>query len=117
MKSFKITTIILAIIATISFVSSVSAQSTQSNWVEVAVIDVPQDYLITQVVTANNTYKYYLIIDDHKIYVSPTNYNKFTNKEVDLVVVEWYNSTKGTYRYTTRQKTQPKKRLNLEALK
>ena len=119
MKSFKITTIILTIIATISFVSSVSAQTSKSEWVETGiVVEVPHDYPIQSGLTKNNTPKYWLDIEGCKINVSPTNYTKFINKEIGLIVVEWHNSTKGTYRYTTRQKpiTNKPSRLNLKKL-
>lgn len=118
MKSFKITTIILAILATISFFTSASAQTSKSEWVETGiVVEIPYGYPIQQGLTKNNTPKYWLDIEGYKINVSSTNYTKFINKEVGIVIVEWHNS-KGQYKYTTRQKpleTTPS-RLNLKKL-
>lgn len=118
MKATKIITIILAIIATISFFTSASAQTSKSEWVETGiVVEVPHDYPIQQGLTKNNTPKYWLDIEGYKINVSPTNYTKFINKEVGLIIVEWHNS-KGQYKYTTRQKpiTNKPSRLNLKKL-
>ena len=119
MKSFKIIAIILAIIATISFFTSASAQTSKSEWIETGiVVEIPYGYPIQQGLTKNNTPKYWLDIDGVKINVAPTTYTKFINKEIGLIVVEWHNSIKGTYRYTTRQKPLESKpsRLNLKKL-
>lgn len=114
MKSFKITTTTLAIIATISFFTSASAQSSKSEWVETGiVVEVPYDYPIQQGLTKNNTPKYWLEVDGARIFVSSTNYTKFINKEIRLIIVEWHN-TKGQYKYTTRQ--YKKTRINLTKL-
>lgn len=113
MKSFNLIMVAIITLATIFFIPSVSAQTSKSEWVETAIVDIPQDYPIHEGVTKNNTPKYWITIEGVKISISPTNYTKFINKEVGLVVVEWYNATKNTYRYTTRQKAVTKK-LNLQ---
>ena len=95
-----------------------SAQEKKSDWEEVTTIEVPYDIEIVQGVTKNGNPKYYIDIEDTQIIVSENNYIKFKNKEIVLVIVEWYNPETGKYRYTTRQKTKSNitKKLNIEQL-
>lgn len=95
-----------------------SAQEKKSDWEEVTTIEVPYDVEIIEGVTKNGNPKYYIDIEDTQIIVSENNYIKFKNKEIVLVIVEWYNPETGKYRYTTRQKKQSNitKKLNIEQL-
>lgn len=95
-----------------------SAQEKKSDWEEVTTIEVPYDVEIVQGVTKNGNPKYYIDIEDTQIIVSENNYIKFKNKEIVLVIVEWYNPETNKYRYTTRQKTKSNitKKLNIEQL-
>lgn len=95
-----------------------SAQEKKSNWEEVTTIEVPYDVEIVQGVTKNGNPKYYIDIEDTQIIVSENNYIKFKNKEIVLVIVEWYNPETNKYRYTTRQKKQSNitKKLNIDEL-
>ena len=95
-----------------------SAQEKKSDWEEVTTIEVPYDVEIVKGVTKNSNPKYYIDIEDTQIIVSENNYIKFKNKEIVLVIVEWYNHKTGKYRYTTRQKKQSNitKKLNIEEL-
>ena len=95
-----------------------SAQEKKSDWEEVTTIEVPYDTEIIQGVTKNGNPKYYIDIEDTQIIVSENNYIKFKNKEIILIIVEWYNPETDKYRYTTRQKKQSNitKKLNIEQL-
>lgn len=95
-----------------------SAQEKKSDWEEVTTIEVPYDVEIVQGVTKNGNPKYYIDIEDTQIIVSENNYIKFKNKEIVLVIVEWYNPETNKYRYTTRQKKQSNitKKLNIDEL-
>lgn len=94
-----------------------SAQEKKSNWEEVATIEVPYDVEIVEGVTRNGNPKYYIDVKDTQIIVSENNYIKFKNKEIVLVIVEWYNPETNKYKYTTRQKKQSNnKKINLEQL-
>ena len=95
-----------------------SAQEKKSDWEEVTTIEVPYDVEIVQGVTRNGNPKYYIDIEDTQIIVSENNYIKFKNKEIVLVIVEWYNPETNKYRYTTRQKKQSNitKKLNIDEL-
>lgn len=95
-----------------------SAQEKKSNWEEVTTIEVPYDIEIIEGVTKNGNPKYYIDIEDTQIIVSENNYIKFKNKEIILIIVEWYNPKTDKYKYTTRQKKQSNitKKLNIEQL-
>lgn len=95
-----------------------SAQEKKSDWEEVTTIEVPYDIEIIEGVTKNGNPKYYIDIEDTQIIVSENNYIKFKNKEIVLVIVEWYNPETNKYRYTTRQKKQSNitKKLNIDEL-
>ena len=98
---------------------SVDAQEKkESEWKEVTTIEIPDTVEIHTGITKNGNPKYWIEIQGIKVTISEGNYNKFINKEVDLVLVEWYNATTDKYKYTTRQagKTKTNNKLNIDNL-
>ena len=95
-----------------------SAQEKKSEWQEVTTIEIPNDVEIHTGVTKNGNHKYWIEVQGIKVAISEGNYNKFINKEVDLVLVEWYNATTDKYKYTTRQadKAKSNNKLNVDNL-
>ena len=102
----------------ISFACNAQENKKQSEWQEVTVSEVPYNVEIHAGVTKNGNPKYWIEIRGMNIAVSESNYNKFINKEVKLVIVEWYNPTTGKYKYTTRQanKNKTNNKLNMDNL-
>lgn len=98
-------------------IPTTSAQN-KSEWVEQTTVEIPYTVEINKGVTKNGNPKYWIDIEDISVPVSESNYKKFINKEVVLVLVEWYNPTTGNYKYTTRQKAKANvvKKLNLDEL-
>lgn len=98
---------------------SVDAQEKkESEWKEVTAIEIPDTVEIHTGITKNGNPKYWIEIQGIKVTISEGNYNKFINKEVDLVLVEWYNATTDRYKYTTRKagKTKTNNKLNTDNL-
>ena len=95
-----------------------SAQEKKSEWQEVTTIEIPNDVEIHTGVTKNGNPKYWIEVQGIKVTISEGNYNKFINKEIDLVLVEWYNATTDKYKYTTRQadKAKSNNKLNVDNL-
>jgi hypothetical protein len=100
--------------------NSAYAQETKkkSDWQEVSVVEIPYSVEIHTGVTKNGNPKYWIEIQGTNVTVSENNYNKFINKEVKLVLVEWYNPTTDKYKYTTRQaeKAKSNNKLNTDNL-
>lgn len=98
-------------------IPTTSAQ-TKSEWIEQTTVEIPYTVEINEGITKNGNPKYWIDIEDISVPVSESNYKKFINKEVVLVLVEWYNPTTGNYKYTTRQKAKDNvvKKLNLDEL-
>lgn len=112
--------ILLSIVFVVTWYFSlpkVSAQ-TKVEWVEQTTVEIPYTVEINEGVTKNGNPKYWINIEDISVPVSENNYKKFINKEIVLVLVEWYNPKTGNYKYTTRQKTKSDivKKLNLDEL-
>lgn len=97
---------------------AVAQEKSKSEWVENATVEIPYSVEINVGTTKNGNPKYWIDIEDKSISVSEGNYKKFINKEIVLVLVEWYNPTTGKYKYTTRQKAKSNivKKLNLDEL-
>ena len=96
-------------------IPTTSAQD-KSEWIEQTTVEIPYTVEINEGVTKNGNPKYWIDIEDISVPVSESNYKKFINKEIVLVLVEWYNPTTGNYKYTTRQKAKANvvKKLNLD---
>lgn len=94
------------------------AQTTKSEWVEKNAIEIPYELEVHKGVTKYGNNKYWFELEDIKVYMSSSNYQKYINKEIVLMLVEWYNPTTKKYRYTTRQKVQESriKRLDVDNL-
>lgn len=112
---------IAIIIVAMSTVFTINAQETEtkkSEWVEQTTVEIPYTVEINEGVTKNGNPKYWIDIEDISVPVSEGNYKKFINKEIVLVLVEWYNPTTGKYKYTTRQKAKSNvvKKLNIDEL-
>jgi hypothetical protein len=97
---------------------AVAQDKTKSEWVEKTTVEIPYSVEINVGTTKSGNPKYWIDIEDMSISVSEGNYKKFINKEIVLVLVEWYNPTTGKYKYTTRQKAKSNvvKKLNLDEL-
>jgi hypothetical protein len=89
-----------------------------SEWKEINSTEIPYNIEIHTGFTRNNNPKYWIEIQGIKVTISENNYNKFINKEVKLVLVEWYNPTTDKYKYTTRQaeKVKSNNKLNINEL-
>lgn len=118
--SIRIITLCVMIWTSMFLAFTIDAQETKkkSDWQEVSVVEIPYDVEIHTGVTRNNNPKYWIEIQGTNIVVSENNYNKFINKEVKLVLVEWYNPTTNKYKYTTRQadKAKSNNKLNTDDL-
>lgn len=114
---------ILGIIFAIAFCATpANGQSTptqtEKEWVETVAVDLPEGLEVFSGVTRNGNAKYWVIIDDIKVFLSPTNKEHYINETATILLVEWYNKSTDRYKYTTRQKKQTKqsKRINLEKI-
>jgi hypothetical protein len=110
---------LLVLSMTIIFgLDAVAQDKTKSEWVEKTTVEIPYSVEINVGTTKSGNPKYWIDIEDMSISVSEGNYKKFINKEIVLVLVEWYNPTTGKYKYTTRQKAKSNvvKKLNLDEL-
>lgn len=117
--SIKIITLCVIIWTSMFLAFTIDAQETRkSDWQEVNVVEIPYDVEIHTGITKNGNPKYWIEIQGINIIVSENNYNKFINKEVKLVLVEWYNPTTDKYKYTTRQanKVKSNNKLNIDTL-
>ena len=76
----------------------------EPDWVEVNSIELPRDIQIEEGFTRNGSKKYWIEIEEIKIYITSSNCEKYKAGEIDLLIVEWYNKYKDVYRYTTRAK-------------
>lgn len=105
-------------IAIIFGLDAVAQEKSKSEWVEKTTVEIPYSVEINVGTTKSGNPKYWIDIEDMSISVSEGNYKKFINKEIVLVLVEWYNPTTGKYKYTTRQKAKSNvvKKLNLDEL-
>ena len=117
--------IVLCIMGFLFGIAFVYAQNTnqptqkeQSEWVETSSVELPQGLEIFSGVTRNGNPKYWFVIEDIKVFISPTNKEHYINNTCTILLVEWYNKSKNTYKYTTRQKKETKqsKRINLEKI-
>lgn len=117
--SIRIITLCVMIWTSMFLAFTIDAQETKkSDWQEVNVVEIPYDVEIHTGITKNGNPKYWIEIQGTNIIVSENNYNKFINKEVKLVLVEWYNPTTDKYKYTTRQanKVKSNNKLNIDNL-
>ena len=119
----NITMIILGIIFAIAFCATpANGQSTltqpEKEWVETVAVELPEGLEVFSGITYNNNVKYWFEIDGIKVFISPTNKEHYINETATILLVEWYNKSTDRYKYTTRQKKQPKqpKRINLEKI-
>ena len=115
-----ITMSVLAFICSLAFCLTLPAQSihtqSESEWVETDCVEIPQGLEIFSGITRNGNPKYWFDIDGIKVFISPTNKEHYINNTCTILLVEWYNKEKNTYKYTTRQKKETKKskRINLD---
>ena len=117
--SVRIITLCVMIWTSMFLAFTIDAQETKkSEWQEVSVVEIPYSVEIHTGFTRNNNPKYWIEIQGTNVIVSENNYNKFINKEVKLVLVEWYNPTTNKYKYTTRQadKAKSNNKLNTDNL-
>ena len=102
----------------LAFTINAQEPKKQSDWQEVTVSEIPYSVEIHTGITKNGNPKYWIEIQGTNVIVSENNYNNFINKEVKLVLVEWYNPTTDRYKYTTRQadKAKSNNKLNIDNL-
>lgn len=74
-----------------------------SNWKVVQIREVPAGTPIYYTTTESGNIKYTITVDGLGITVSKSNAIKFTNGEIGLEVVKWYNIETHKIKYTTRQ--------------
>lgn len=82
---------------------NIKQDNTTADWIERNKVVIPFDLKVHTGVTRNGNPKYYFIIKDIIVYISPSNYQKYKNREAKILLVEWYNPHKDLFRYTTQQ--------------
>lgn len=116
-----ITMAILSVLFALAFMLAPECNAqeiTKSEWIESQSIELPAGLEIKSGITRNGNPKYWFEIEGIKIFISPTNKEHYINNTATILLVEWYNKSKDTYKYTTRQKKTTKKavKLNLDSL-
>lgn len=92
-------------------------QKEQSEWVETNTVELPEGIEVFSGITRNGNPKYWIVIDDIKVFLSATNKKHYINGTATILLVEWYNKSTDKYKYTTRQKKETKsKRINFEKI-
>lgn len=81
--------------------TEISAQTKQS-WEIICTYEVPFEAQTVSIMTDDGDVKHYLIVDNEKIFIKDSSFEKFKNKEQGLVLVEWYNIYTNKYKYTVR---------------
>lgn len=117
--SIRIITLCVMIWTSMFLAFTIDAQETKkSEWVEQTTVEIPYTVEINEGITKSGNPKYWIDIEDISVPVSEGNYKKFINREITLILVEWYNPTTGKYKYTTRQKAKSNvvKKLNIDEL-
>ena len=91
-----------------------------SNWVVEQTTIIPQSVTINEGTTRSGNPKCWIVIEDMKVNVSPSNADKFKKGEIKLELVKWRNSETNKVKYSTRQvggrKSSSTKDLNLDNL-
>lgn len=110
--------IIISILVGVSFNLDAQQQNMGtylSDWEEIRTAQIPYDIEVMEGYTKNGNLKYWIEVEEIKIYISPKNYKAFKEKTITLLVVEWYNPYKNVYKYTTRamEKDNNSERLNI----
>jgi hypothetical protein len=115
---FGATLIITTILSMLFALDTFAQNKTKTDWIEHNTVEIPYSVEINKGVTKNGNPKYWIDIKGVSVLVSEGNYKKFINKEVVLLLVEWYNPTTDKYKYTTRQKAKSNdtKKIDLDKL-
>lgn len=103
----KIFAIVVVAVATVFSCVIANAQEVkkESPWVEVQVVDIPFGQTIFTGVTKNGNPKAWFEFGELKVTVSNSNAAKYSNQQVELVLVKWQHKEDTTkVKYTTRQK-------------
>lgn len=95
-----------------------NAQETkEKEWKEIKEITLPQGLEVFSGITESGNPKYWFVIQGIKVFISPANKEHYINNTKTIVLVEWYNTSKDRYKYTTRQAKQQKNtKINLDTL-
>lgn len=99
----------IMVVAMATMVSGINSNAQEvkkeSPWVEVQVVDVPFGQTVFTGVTKNGNPKAWFEFGDLKVTVSNSNAAKYSNQQVELVLVKWQHKEDTTkIKYTTRQK-------------
>lgn len=110
--------IIISILVGVSFNLDAQQQNREtyeSDWKEIQTVQIPYGIDVMEGYTKNGNLKYWIEVDEIKIYINPKNYKGFKDKTIKLLLVEWYNPHKDVYKYTTRamEKDNNSERLNI----
>lgn len=84
-------------------IASAQENKKASSWVVEQTTIIPQSVQINEGTTRNGNPKCWIVIEDMKVSVSPSNAAKFKAGEVNLELVKWRNSETNKVRYSTRQ--------------
>lgn len=85
-------------------IAFVVSNDNKSDWAEVQSIVIPFDTPIFEGVTKSGNVKYYFTFKDiGDVAVSESSAQKFKDKSANIELVKWYSSSKDSYKYSTRQ--------------
>lgn len=102
--------VILAVV--VCGINTMVAQEKQdSPWKEVQVVEIPQGQTVHEGLTKNGNPKFWFEFGEIKVNVSPGSAAKYKANQVTLLLVKWKHSETGKYKYSTRQKSAPKKNV------
>ena len=101
----KIFAIVVVAMATLFSCVIANAQEVkkESPWVEVQVVDIPNDLTVYEGFTKSGKVKYWFEFGEITVSVSPSNAVKYKAGLV-LVLVKWQHKETGRFKYSTRQK-------------
>lgn len=74
-----------------------------TNWVVEQTVVLPSTITINEGLTKNGNPKCWIVIENMKVSVSPSNAAKFKAGEIQIELVKWRNSETNKIKYSTRQ--------------
>lgn len=101
-KIFAIMVVAMATMA--SGINSNAQEKKESPWVEVQVVDIPFGQTVHTGLTKSGNPKAWFEFGELVVTVSPSNADKYSKQEVELVLIKWQHKETGKFKYSTRQK-------------
>ena len=85
-------------------IAIVDTDKNTSDWTEVQSVVIPFDTPIHEGITKKGNTKYYFTFESiGNVTISESSAKKFRERSTNIELVKWYNASKDTYRYSTRQ--------------